>query len=218
VKTTEILRTLYGIRPRRHRLRSRFSLRGLRLAVARFVDRYSWRLAFGTMAFGAWGVGHIYFYNRLTLLEFEVQATWAQVETVQERRSHIERNLTHLLRYAAAHERDVVTDVTKLRTGPPDDQANTQRGWKLLGELEAVAEAYPALQLAQSVQQFSGIIVQTETEISLRIAAYNTAVNMYTSELFMFPGNLFGKALGFETYEFYRPEDPSILQYREVDP
>ena len=50
-----------------------------------------------------------------------------------------------------------------------------------------------------------------------RVMEYNNAVNMYTSVLYTFPGRLFGKTLGFEAYEFYRPDDPGILEFNQLE-
>ena len=52
----------------------------------------------------------------------------------------------------------------------------------------------------------------------MRIMDYNSAVNRYTTVLNMFPGNVFGKVLGFETVDYYVPEDPSVLEYRVLEP
>jgi len=221
MRTLTILERLYGIRPRRAR---RFrSLRTLHRRVVRWVQRHNWRLSFGAAAIAAWIATHLYYFNWLTALEFDVKAAWAQVEAGEQRRAHIQRNLSRILRYYARYERMLMTDVTELRTdgdAPARGETKDEPGGGLdglLGRLNAVAEQYPELHLTNSAQQFSEAIIATETDITDRIREYNAAVNVYTSVLNQFPGNLFGKAAGFEEAEFYSPTDPSVLEYREVE-
>jgi LemA protein len=190
---------------------------------AAWVQRYNWRLTFGAAAIAVWIASHLYYFNWLTALEFDVKAAWAQVEAGRQRRAHIQRNLSRLLHYYARYERVLMTDVTQLRTDdnpPAEGETEETPGGGLdglLGRLNAVAEQYPELQLTKSVQQFSDAMVTTETDITDRIREYNSAVNRYTSVLNQFPGNMFGKAAGFEPADFYSPDDQSVLEYREVD-
>jgi hypothetical protein len=50
-----------------------------------------------------------------------------------------------------------------------------------------------------------------------RVVDYNTAVNMYTSYLRQFPGNMFGRLMGFRDRDFYKPHE-SDLPFEEITP
>lgn len=91
------------------------------------------------------------------------------------------------------------------------------------GELDAVfpqimlmAEQYPRLRLTENFQQLSEAIIATETRVAERIATYNDYVNIYTTALKQFPGNIFGTLWGFEPYDYYQPE-VEALGFRPID-
>lgn len=109
METKHILDNLYpGATPRRRRRRwlSRISAR---------LKRSSWYLAVGLVLSVAWLIAHLYYYNRLVDMEYNVQEAWAQVETQFQRRFHIQQNLTQMVLEYAKHERELMVRLTKLR-------------------------------------------------------------------------------------------------------
>jgi|GEM_PF-2264200 LemA protein len=218
-----------------------------------------------TAAITLWIAVHLYYYNYLVGLEFAVKAAWAQVETQQQRRAHIQRSLTRMVLDYAQHEQSVLTGLTTMRTndptagldikklmkmippparptvapapGPPTkvpgakgvpavkrpaalsaidvDKLNVGQIARLFGKIQAVAEQYPALRLSENFQQYSKAIVETETMIAIQLMIYNESVNVYTTVLTQFPGNIFGAVGGFEAAEFYKPAADK-LQYQPV--
>ena len=191
------------------------------------MDVHDWRLAIGALIAGVFTAVSIYYYNRLTVLEFEVGRTAANLEASELRRDHVQRSLTALLQHYARYEHDVMSELTRVRMGAPVgaeagsiDGAEAGEGDSLqdmLGRLQIIAEQYPNLQLTASSQQVANAVISSETEISARIVSYNDAVNVYTTDLAQFPGNLIGAMLGFKTYDFYQVEDRRVLEYKEVD-
>lgn len=218
MNTGMILERLYRFPLHRKSLRSR--LRGLVHGTTAWVRDRASMLSVGSIVFAAWLVGHVYYYNRLVLLESDVTCARAQIDAVEQKRHHIQVNLTRLLRYYAQYERTVLDETTKMRTakGVPDAAEASPSLTDLLARLNAVAEQYPNLNLGKNVQQMSDSIMQSEDEIAKRIMAYDEAVNTYTNLLGTFPGNVFGKVLRFKDYQYYEPEDRSDLRFREVQP
>lgn len=218
METPLILERLYRLPPRKKRGRKLGrALRFVRRAALGWVIRRTNWLTCGAVVVSVWLGSHIYYYNELISLEYDVKAAWAQVEVTQQKRNHVQRNLTQLLRYYARYERAVLQEMTAMRTKKSSEPA-PETTEQLLARLDAVAEQYPSLNLENTVRQFSETSTQTESEITERIVLYNTAVNTYTTALNRFPANLFGKPMGFEEYDFYAPEDRSKLPYREVSP
>lgn len=218
MQTDLILERLYRI-PRRRQRRKNY-LRRLQRFLVDWVSQHNWKLILIAVSVAVWCVTHVYYYNRFVDLEFNVQAAWAQVEAAQQKRNHVQRNLTQLLRYYAKYEQALMTDVTKLRTESTEEELSLegQSPSELLMRLKAVAEQYPNLHLTNTVQQLTLSTVNSETEIAQQIMVYNNVVNVYTTMLGQFPGNLMGKALGFESHPFYEPEDRKILKYHELKP
>lgn len=187
----------------------------------------------------AWMIPHIYYYNRLIALEFDVQAAWAHVETEQQRRYHIQQNLVRTVVAYARHERSVLTRLTRMRTRRVDDDRSSPPTYKpppaaspkaaldkleklgskqldrLMPQIQLMAEQYPKLRLTENFQQLTKAVISSEDQIAKRLIEYNRRVNMYTTLLEQFPGNIFAKVMGFESYAFHRP-NRRALEYRPV--
>lgn len=220
METTKILERLYGVRHKKRRRRWP-SVLGLRRRSARWIQSHNWSLTFIALGLGLWCLTHIYYYNNLVSLEFDVLAAHAQIEASQQKRSHIQGNVLRLMHFYEVYERRLTTNVTEMRTraegDPPPDAPGDDSFGALIGRLSAVAEAYPALRLTEIVQRFVDAIVAIESEIAARISQYNIAVNIYTTVMRQFPGILFAVSLGFEERPFWEPEERSTLPYQELD-
>ncbi len=237
METQKILDRMFPIVAVRHRRRV------LVAKLTRWVKQSIGYLILGFLLIIAWIAGHLYYYNKLVDMEYDIQASWAQVETQWQRRNHIQRHLTRIVLEYAKHERGVLTALTEMRSGlkidnldklrdqlsrapggpplappaieAPPEKIDGARLDKLLSQIKLVAEQYPKLRLSENFQQFSKATIETENQIAEQIQHYNEAVNDYTTELKQFPGNVFGKVCGFLPYKFYNPPR-EILQYQPL--
>lgn len=222
MRTDEILQRLYGKRKRKPALRPWRLVARQRRRVLRWTQDHNWSLVLVALGLGLWALTHIYYYNQLVSLEYDVLAAHAQIEASQQKRNHIQRNVTRLLRYYETYERGLMTGLTELRTnaepgaGPTPVEGPDSSLGSLVARLDAVAEQYPALRLTEVVQRFTEAVIAIEAEVTTRIAEYNTAVNVYTTVLRQFPGFLFGPMLGFEDKPFWQVDVP-LLGYAEVE-
>jgi LemA protein len=214
VHTLPILERLYRLPPRKLR-RPRSWRRFLRRALGK-IQQHTLGLTLLSLGVALWILSHVYYYNLLVGLESNVSTARAQIEVAQQRRTHIQASLTHLLRYYAKYERDVLKEITVVRKGEKTEQKIPIQD--ALARLDAVAEQYPNLQLSNTVRELSDATVASEVSIAERANAYNEAVNSYSSVLHQFPGNIFGPVMGFREKDYFVPEDPSVLVYREVRP
>jgi LemA protein len=180
------------------------------------MQRHATGLVIGSLILAFWIASHVYYYNVLLDFEARTDTAMAQIIVAEQKRDHIQRSLTQLLRFHANHERDTLKELTALR----GTNAHTEKpaGSESLARFDAVGEQYPTLQVATTVNQFSVALVNAETDVAKRIYDYNDAVNMYTAQLQQFPGNMFHKQLGFRHREHYQPKDPGSTDFREVAP
>lgn len=196
-------------------------MRRLWLGLLRWVRHHDKRVALVTLGLTAFGVFNVYYYNRLTVLEYDVRKAEANLQASELRRGHVQRNLTRLLRHYADYESGVMEEITRVRTGSeqgPDEPTTPDDSPRdLLGRLRVIAEQYPGLRLTDSTQQLGTAVVASETDINQRIVEYNDAVNAYTTVLNQFPGNLVGPAMGFESFDFYAPTHDSPVEYEELE-
>ncbi len=191
-----------------------------------------------------WTVVHLYYYNVLVDLEFNVQEAWAQVEAQLQRRYNIQQNLTQIVVDYSKYEKDTLTELIKIRTAALAGKQPAGKGAakatdakqgavaepsfpeqlklltkseldKLFPDILLVAEQYPDLKLTENFQQFSTAIIDTEIKIAERISEYNTAVNTYTTTRTQFPGNVFAATFGFASHDFHTP-DKELLSFKTV--
>lgn len=202
----------------------------------------TWYLVAGSLLATFWIVVHLYYYNILIDLEFNVKANWAQVEVQLQRRFQIQKNLTQVVIAYSQYEKDTFIALTKMRTqGPGGDLAakarntNQQRPArpanssplsktgkmtpleieKMFPTILLTAEQYPDLKLTENFQQISAAIIDTENLLAEQIIKFNDSVNIYTTTRKQFPANIFGWVFGFKMYEYYVP-DKKVMDFQIV--
>jgi hypothetical protein len=211
-----ILERFYRVPPRKVRRKVKWRDRA-RIWLADVAHNYAIALVMGGLLFGLWVFSHIYYYNILLGLRSNCDTAAAQIDAAAEKRDHVRRNLATLLRFHADYERQVLNEVTTLR-GPSGRGSDAPAAPGTLAKIDAVGEQYPSLVTNTTVNQASQSLVDAEVDVHNRIIAYNTSVNMYTSYLRQFPGNMFGHMMGFRDRDFYKPGEPSALTFEEIAP
>ena len=107
-------------------------------------------------------------YNRLVGLNEQVDGSWAQVETVLQRRYDLIPNLVNTVQGFADQEREVLTEVTRLRSqwgeartqGEQAAVAGQLEG--AIGHLMLVSEQYPELRSNQNFLALQDELAGTE--------------------------------------------------------
>ena len=145
------------------------------------------------LALIAWGVSAN---NGLVALQENVHSAWGQVETVLQRRYDLIPNLVNTVKGYAKHERDVLEDVTRLRSQWAS-AGTTAEKVKASGELEAglarlllVAERYPDLKANANFRDLQYELSGTENRITVERQRYNDAVRAYNTRVRQFPTNI----------------------------
>lgn len=148
-------------------------------------------------------------YNRLVTLNEGVEGAWAQVETVLQRRYDLIPNLVNTVKGFAAQEREVFTEVTRLRsqwgaartTAGKAQVAGQMEG--ALSRLLLVAERYPDLKSNQNFLALQDELTGTENRIAVERRRYNQTVRDYNTTVRRFPTNLVAGFFGFERSTAY---------------
>ena len=163
-------------------------------------------------------------YNELVSLDQEVDAQWAQVENVYQRRLDLVPNLVETVKGAAAFEKDVFIQVAEARsraakasTGggepPPDDPAKLREFDRAQSELSTalsrllvVVERYPELSATQAFRDLQAQLEGTENRIAVERMRFNEAALRFNTRRNRFPTTLFAGLFGdrFEQKEYFR--------------
>jgi LemA protein len=158
-----------------------------------------------------WGVSS---YNGLIALDQAVQAQWAQVENVYQRRADLVPNLVETVKGAAAFEKETFTAVTEARSrvGQISGQAlqdatrdpaafqrfqEAQQGLtSALSRLMVVVEKYPDLKATANFRDLQAQLEGTENRIAVERMRFNEAAQAFNTRRLRFPtfliANLFG--------------------------
>ena len=142
--------------------------------------------------------------NNIPTYEEATDAAWSQVLNQYQRRADLIPNLVETVKGYAAHEREVLTEVTEARAKvneikvTPDmasnpetmqmfQEAQGQLG-SALSRLLVTVERYPDLKANQNFLALQSQLEGTENRISVARRDYIEAVRLYNTELKTIPG------------------------------
>lgn len=152
-------------------------------------------------------------YNGLVKARINVKEAWAGIDVQLKRRSSLIPNLVETVKGYAAHEKEVLENVTRARAmldraNSPAEAAqadNILQG--TLRSLFAVAEAYPDLKANQNFLELQRELTDAEDKIAYARQFYNTNVGNYNEKIQVFPNVLIAGMFGFQSAEFYEAEE-----------
>ncbi len=152
-------------------------------------------------------------YNGLVKGEEGVEAAWAQVENVYQRRADLIPNLVNTVKGYASHEQEAVKAVAAARSkllnaSTPTDKisANGELS-NALGRLLMVAENYPDLKASQNFLALQDELAGTENRISVARRDYNNQVQKYNAKIHSFPVSLYAGAFGFTDAPYFKADE-----------
>lgn len=161
--------------------------------------------------------------NHLVALQENMRSTWAQVETVLQRRFDLIPNLVSTVKGYAAHEREILEEVTRLRSQWGAAKSVDEKA-KAAGELEGtlarlllVAEQYPDLKANQNFRDLQFELAGTENRISVERQRYNDSVRAYNTRVRSFPTSIVASFGGFQPSDAYFEAAPAAKDVPKVD-
>lgn len=153
-------------------------------------------------------------YNTLQAQDEAVKAGWSEVVNQYQRRADLVPNLVNTVKGYAAHERQVLTEVTNARARVGQIQAtadlvNDEAAFRqfqaaqaelstALGRLLLVAENYPQLKADAAFRDLQAQLEGTENRITVARNRYIKAVEAYNTTVRQFPSNLTAKLFGYQ--------------------
>ena len=148
-------------------------------------------------------------YDTAIALDQQVKSSWAQVENQLQRRNDLIPNLVNTVKGFAAHEKSVLTEVTRLRSqwgeaktiNEKIDTANALSG--ALSRLLLVSENYPQLKSDQNFLALQSQLEGTENRIAVERMRYNQAVEQFNSYSRSLLGQFFAASAGLKEPAVY---------------
>ena len=173
-------------------------------------------------------------YNTLQSGDENIKAAWAEVLNQYQRRADLVPNLVNVVKGYAAHEKDVLTEVTEARARVGAIQAtpelvNDEEAFKkfiaaqgqmtsAISRLLAVAENYPQLKADGLFRDLQAQLEGTENRITVARNRYIDSVKEYNITVRSFPTNLTAMLFGHKTKPSFTVEnEQAIAQPPKVD-
>ena len=162
-------------------------------------------------------------YNGLVGLSQGVDAKWAQVQTVYQRRADLIPNLVATVSGAANFEKSTLTNVTEARASvgrvqldpnkAPSDAAQLAQYQAAQGQISSalsrllvVSENYPDLKSNTNFRDLQAQIEGTENRISVARQDFNNVVQTYNTKVKTFPAVLIAGLMGFSPKPYFQAD------------
>jgi LemA protein len=173
-------------------------------------------------------------YNTLQSGDENIKAAWAEVLNQYQRRADLVPNLVNVVKGYAAHEKDVLTEVTEARARvgamqATPDLVNDEEAFRkfiaaqgqmtsAISRLLLVAENYPQLKADGLFRDLQAQLEGTENRITVARNRYIDAVKEYNITVRSFPSNLTAMMFGHKTKPSFTVEnEQAIAQPPKVD-
>jgi len=156
-------------------------------------------------------VGMVYYYNLFLARQYDCDESHAQIETILQRRRNVQQMLTTMVEDYAKHEKTVFKDIADTRAAtvsrkPGGAAAAAGMLEAELSKIIAFAEQYPMLKLNESYLRFMDAVVDTENKLVEQRLLYNKRVNVFSTAVGLFPGNIFQWYFRFRVPPYFEPE------------
>lgn len=150
-------------------------------------------------------------FNRLVQTRQMANEAWSGIDVQLKRRAELVPNLVEVVKGYAAHERNLLEEVTKLRGQasalPREDVAQRAQAEgalsAALGRLIALAESYPDLKASRNFLDLQQQLSVLENELQMARRYYNGAVRNQNVLVQSFPSNLIAGAFGFGERQYF---------------
>lgn len=168
-------------------------------------------------------------YNGFVKSRNMIQESWRQIDVELNRRYELIPNLVETVRAYAAHERNTLEDVTRLRNqaqsisqqeGSMPSQQRSDVEEALSGAVRNLivsVEAYPDLKSNQNFLELQKQLTETEDRIAAGRRFYNANVRVYNTKVESVPSNIIANMFNFEKATYFEVHDQSVRQAPDVN-
>ena len=154
-------------------------------------------------------------YNGFVKSRNLIQESWRQIDVELNRRYELIPNLVETVRAYAAHERNTLEDITRLRGQaqqlsqsegalPSQQRADVEEALSgAVRNLMVSVEAYPDLKSNQNFLELQRQLAETEDRIAAGRRFYNANVRVYNTKVESVPSNIIAGMFKFEKATYF---------------
>jgi len=161
--------------------------------------------------------------NQMAIKREAVNAAWAQVDVVLQRRSDLIPNLVETVKGYAVQEQKVFGDIAAARAAlggarTPAEKISANGALdSALSRLLVVVENYPQLKSNENFQRLQDELAGTENRIAVERRRYNETVQDYNTYISLFPNSLIASLAGFARNDAYFKTDEGARNAPKVN-
>jgi LemA protein len=161
--------------------------------------------------------------NQMAIKREAVNASWAQVDVVLQRRADLIPNLVETVKGFATHETEVFSDIAKAREGymnattPADKIAANSQLEASLAKVLVLTENYPQLKSNENFLRLQDELAGTENRIAVERRRYNETVQDFNTYISLFPNSFIAGLSGFTRNDAYFKTEPGARQAPKVN-
>ncbi len=144
----------------------------------------------------------IVIYNRLQKIKFEVENAFGGMDVQLKKRYDLIPNLVQTVKNYLKHEKDLLTQITELRTQVTSKDLSDNEKVKLdnkisstMGNIMVAVENYPNLKANESFEMLQRSLNEVESQISAARRTFNSVITDYNTSIKVFPQNLIANAM-----------------------
>lgn len=160
-------------------------------------------------------------YNTMVEKQEAVDAQWAQVENVYQRRADLIPNLVAIVKGYAAHESETLQAVVEARSKVTQTtidasslnadnikayQAAQDGLSSALSRLLVIQEAYPELKANENFKELQSQLEGTENRIAVERQKFNDTARDYNTYIRKFPQNMIAGMFNFESKPYFEAD------------
>src|SRR5437016_13850235 len=161
--------------------------------------------------------------NQMAVKREAVNAAWAQVDVVLQRRADLIPNLVETVKGFAAQEQTVFGDIAKARSAllgahsPAEKIAANGQLDSALGRLLVVVENYPQLRSNENFLRLQDELAGTENRIAVERRSYTEAVQDCNTLIALFPNSFVASMSGLTPNDAYFKTEEGARQVPKVN-
>ena len=161
--------------------------------------------------------------NQMAIKKEAVNAAWAQVDVVLQRRADLIPNLVATVKGFAVHEEQVFSEIAQARSAligartPADKIAANGALDSALSRLLVITENYPQLKSNENFLRLQDELAGTENRIAVERKRYNDTLQDYNTYISLFPNSFVAGLAGFTRNDAYFKADEGSRTAPKVD-
>lgn len=146
--------------------------------------------------------------NNLKRKKIKIDEALSGIEVALTKRYDMLTKLLDVAKGFASHEKELYTEVIKLRRGMTVGELNETNAKidKLASGINVVAEAYPALRSSEVFRELQSGIRDTEEHLQAARRLYNSNVTAYNTALEVFPSSIVANSMKLQRCDFFVAE------------